>query len=327
MTSAGVGRRALTWERPGASFGTTLTMPAPVIFSVDADRVGWLVFDDPAARANVFNPAVQRALGAALDGLAAAPVKAVVAVSAKERIFIAGADLKIVAALGSAAEAERFASEGQARLQRVAEFPVPVVCAIDGACAGGGYEFALACHGRIASERVAVQIGLPEVNLGLIPGWGGCVRLPRLIGVRAALDHVLRGQLVPAGSALAGGLVDEVVPADALRLRAKARALELAAVWAEGQSPRQAAQVPATAAREAGFFAEQRVSAATRLPGPAVAALAAIEVIERTVSLDLTAALAVEARAFGEVAARPESKSLISEFFARQAAKKRPPQG
>ena len=223
-----------------------MSTAAPITFSLDADGVGWITFDDPAGRVNVFNAATQAAFAIALD--TAANAKALVIVSAKEKIFLAGADLKWLASLPDTAAAANFSRAGQQLFQRLADFPAPVVCAIHGACAGGGFELALACHWRIASDAPVTQIGLPETSLGTIPGWGGCVRLPRHVGVKAALEHILNAQLQPARAALHAGLVDETVGAAELRARAKAVALQLAA---EGVPSR--AQPPCNANFTTGF--------------------------------------------------------------------------
>ena len=285
----------------------------PVTSTVDADGLGWITFDDPASRANVFNPALQTALGAALDHLATQPVRAVILLSAKERIFVAGADLKWLGRLPDAATAEAAARGGQALFARLADLRVPVVAAIHGACAGGGYELALAATWRVASDAKETQLGLPEIGLGLIPGWGGCARLPRLIGAPAALAHILKAQLVPAPAALAASLVDEVVPAASLRDAARAAALRLAA----GPAPAR----PTPPAADAAFFAEQRRAAATRFrhqPAP----LAAIDAVEQGQGGTLEAALAAEAAAFGRVAATDVAHHLVHVFFLKDAARK-----
>lgn len=291
-------------------------MNPPVTFSLDADDVGWIVFDDPGARANVFNPATQAALAGSLQSAAASAAKAVVMLSAKEKIFIAGADLKWLATLPSAESATGFSRAGQALFQQVANLKVPVVCAIHGACAGGGFELALACHWRLASDAAATQIGLPETSLGTIPGWGGCVRLPRLIGATAALDHILRAKLLPANDALATGLIDEVVPAAELKSRAKGAALRLVA---EKRLPfRPTPAVPAP-----GYFAGLRQSTVRKLRGQQPAPLAVIEVVEQGVGLDLAHALEIEARVFGHVTTGEVCKNLVDVFFLRDAARKR----
>jgi 3-hydroxyacyl-CoA dehydrogenase/enoyl-CoA hydratase/3-hydroxybutyryl-CoA epimerase len=288
-------------------------MSSPVSHAVDTDGIGWLTFDEPAGRANVFNPATQAALRTATAALAAAPVKAVVVISAKEKIFIAGADLKWLSQLADAPAAAQVAREGQELFNRLAGLPVPVVCAIHGACAGGGYELALACAWRIASDAKETVIGLPEVGLGVIPGWGGSTRLPRLIGAPAAVEHILKAALVPAAQALAAGLVDEVVPAAELKARAKAAALRLAA-----------GGVPARAtppAAPADFFAAQRKLAAARHRGqPAPPAF--LDAVEQGAGLPLDRALALEADKFGSVAAGEVAKNLMHVFFLKEAAKK-----
>lgn len=290
-----------------------MSTSVPVTYSADAERVGWLTFDDPAGKANVFNPATLAALRTALDAAEADAPPALVVISAKDRIFIAGADLSVLAKLPDPATAAEFAREGQKLLGRVADFPAPVVCAIHGACAGGGYEIALACGWRIASDSPFTRIGLPETGLGLIPGWGGTVRLPRLVGAKAAVDHILKAQLLDAPTALSAGLVDAVVPAAELRARAKAEALRLAA------GPKNARLTPPAA----GDFTELRETTRKKTRGRLPALLAAIDVAGQTASLPLAEALELEAKAFGELAAGPVAKNLLYVFAVGEAAKKR----
>jgi len=287
-------------------------MTLPVTNSLDADGLGWIVFDDPAGRANVLNPATLRALRLSVEALAASPAKAIVVTSAKERIFVAGADLKWLGALSSPAVAEQAARDGQEVFELLAGLKVPVVCAVHGACAGGGLELALACTWRIATDAPETRIGLPEVGLGLIPGWGGCVRLPRLIGARAALDQILAAKLVPAAAALAAGVVDEVVPAAELKARAKAAARRLAA-----QRPAR----PAPPAPEPDLFAQLRQQAARRQRGQP-APLAAIDAVEQGWGRPVPEALALEAARFASVASGPEARGLIHVHFLRESAKK-----
>ena len=287
--------------------------PSPVTHSVDAEGIGWIVFDDPASRANIFNPPTQAALSAAVSALAAQPLKAVVVLSAKEKIFIAGADLKWLAALPDAAAATNLAREGNELFARLDNLKVPVVCAIHGACAGGGYELALACHWRIATDAKETVIGLPEVGLGVIPGWGGCVRLSRLIGAEAAVHHMLKAALVPAAAAHQGGLVDELVPLAELKPRAKAAALRLAA---EGLPRR---TVPPAAAAD--FFASQRKHALTKLRGQP-APLALLDAVEKGAGLPLGPAFDLEAALFGGIAAGEVAKNLIYVFNLKERGKK-----
>ncbi len=288
-------------------------MSIPVSHAVDADGIGWITFDDPAGRANVLNPAMLAALRTATAALGAAQVKAVVVISAKEKIFIAGADLKWLSRLPDTGGAAQAAREGQGLFDQLAGFKVPVVCAIHGACVGGGFELALACAWRIASDAKETLVGLPEVGLGLIPGWGGTARLPRLIGAQAAVEHMLKAALVPAAKALEAGLVDEVVPAAELKDRAKAAALRLAA----GGLPARGA-VPAA---PADFFASQRKLVTARYRGqPAPVAL--LDAVEQGMGLPLERALAIEAEKFGGIAAGEVAKNLMQVFSLKEAGKK-----
>ena len=298
-------------------------MSHPVTYSVDHDGIGWIDFNEPANRPNVINAAVLIALRRAIEALAAQPVKVVVVLSAKENIFIAGADLRWLGELPDAAAAERLAAEGQALFAQLENFKVPVLCAIDGACAGGGYELALACHWRIASDAQTTVIGLPEVSHGLIPAWGGGVRLPRLIGVTAAAKHILQARLLPAAEALRHGLVDEVVPAASLKSRAQVVALRLAAA---GRPARTGSTAPnplgsVSPLPAVDILAEYRKKAAALgLSQPAQ--LAALDVIEHGAGLPMEQALRLEAKKFGEVAAGDVAKNLIRVFFLKNAGKK-----
>ena len=291
----------------------------PVVFSSDADGIGWIAFDNPGARANVFNPETLAALASAIDQAGKAKLKALVLISAKEKIFIAGADLKWLVALPDVATALELSRTGQQLFQRLTDFPVPVVCAIHGACAGGGFELALACHWRMATDAPATQIGLPETGIGTIPGWGGSVRLPRLIGAKPALDHILRAQLLPAKEALAAGLINELVVPSELSARARATALKLAAEGVPAAPPRPAA-VPE-------LFAELRRATLARTRGQQPALLAAIDAVEEGAPLPIPAALEVEARHFARVTVGDVCKNLVHVFFLRDAAKKRTLEG
>ncbi len=290
-----------------------------VTFALDENGVGWIVFDAPGSKVNVFDSATQDALAAALDAAAASPAIALVITGMKERIFIAGADLSSLQRLPDPAAAVAFSRRGQALFGRIATSRVPVVCAIHGACAGGGFELALACDWRIASDAPATLIGLPEVSIGTIPGWGGCVRLPRLIGVEPALDHILAAQLLPAPDALRCGLVDEVVPSAELRSRAKAAAL------AHASAAKKERVAPAPPVLDKIFARRKATILKTR--GQQPAPIAAIDVIQQTYAQPIEAALTAEAEVFGQVTAGAVCKNLIRVFFLRETAKKRTLEG
>src|SRR5918999_4617699 len=177
-----------------------------------------ITFDLPGEPVNKLSAAARVELEALLIGFRDdSATRAVVLISGKPDNFIAGADIEEFTALTSQDAAERLSFEGQETVSRVETFHKPIVAAIHGACLGGGLELALACHYRIATDHPKTQLGLPEVQLGLIPGAGGCQRLPRLIGARAALDMILTGRSERASKALRLGLVDEVVAPSILR--------------------------------------------------------------------------------------------------------------
>jgi len=139
-------------------------------------------------------------------------IRGVVFISGKPDNFIAGADINMIARAKNAQEAEDLARQGQQIMAEIHSLPIPVIAAIHGACLGGGLELALACHSRICTDDAKTILGLPEVQLGLLPGSGGTQRLPRLVGVSTALEMILSGKQLRPRQALKAGLVDGVVP-------------------------------------------------------------------------------------------------------------------
>ncbi len=187
------------------------------------DGIAWLVFDAPGEKVNVLSAAVLEELNRHLDDLAKrTDVRAVGIRSGKPGTFIAGADVAEIAAIETTAAGVDAARRGQEILDTFSHLGKPTLAAIDGPCLGGGLELALACHFRIAGNASATRLGLPEVKLGIIPGFGGTQRLPRLIGFTKALDLVLTGKTIDAARAERIGLVDEAVPSAILKSRAEA---------------------------------------------------------------------------------------------------------
>jgi 3-hydroxyacyl-CoA dehydrogenase/enoyl-CoA hydratase/3-hydroxybutyryl-CoA epimerase len=170
---------------------------------------------------NVLGAPAAAAFAALLDRLDGDPaIRACVLRSGKADGFIAGADIEQFRDVHAPADAEALSRAGQAMADRVERCRVPIVAAVHGACLGGGLEVALACAWRVASEHAKTTFALPEVQLGLIPGMGGTQRLPRRIGLQAALDMILTGKTVRAKKALALGLVDDLVHPAGERARA-----------------------------------------------------------------------------------------------------------
>ncbi|MEG3192086.1 3-hydroxyacyl-CoA dehydrogenase NAD-binding domain-containing protein [Lysobacter sp. D1-1-M9] len=190
------------------------------------DGVLVLSFDRAEAPVNTFSQDVLIELDSLLERLALDPPKALVIRSGKDKGFIAGADIREFQSFDAKGVVGDAIRRGQQVFQRLAELPCPTVAAIHGFCMGGGTELALACRYRIASNDASTRIGLPEVKLGIYPGWGGSVRLPRLIGAPAAFDMMLTGRSLSASAARANGLVDQVVEPAALIDQAAALVLK-----------------------------------------------------------------------------------------------------
>ncbi|MBS0321364.1 MAG: enoyl-CoA hydratase/isomerase family protein [Proteobacteria bacterium] len=174
--------------------------------------IATLWFDVPGAAVNTLSARALADLNAALDTLDAAPPKGVVIRSAKASGFIAGADVDEFRAARGPEDALAIVRRGAQTMDRVAALRYPTLALIKGFCLGGGLELALACRYRVAIDEPATRLGLPEVLLGILPGWGGIKRLPRLVGAPAALDLLLSGRTVDARAAKRMGLVDEAVP-------------------------------------------------------------------------------------------------------------------
>lgn len=191
----------------------------------DAEGLATLTLDKPGGSANVLSREVLVELDGLLAKLEAQPPKALVVRSGKPSGFIAGADINEFVALRSLEEAYQLIRGGQQVLDRLAALPCPTVAAINGFALGGGLELALACRYRVAADDGRVSLGLPEVQLGIHPGFGGTVRTVRLIGARAALELMLTGKPLRADKALRAGLVDRLVPRAELDAAARALAL------------------------------------------------------------------------------------------------------
>ena len=173
-----------------------------------------LWFDLPGEKVNKFSTVVMTEFAGVVDELEqAGDIKRIIVASGKPSIFIAGADVNEFSKATSAAQAVEYTRFGQQTIHRFSKLPQVTVAAINGAALGGGCELALACDYRVMSDSPKAQIGLPETKLGIFPAWGGVTRLPRLIGLPAALDIILNGKTLDGRRAKKMGLVDEVVPA------------------------------------------------------------------------------------------------------------------
>ncbi len=187
----------------------------------DSDHLLWLTFDREGTPVNSLSREVFSELDAILDALTTQPPKGMALVSGKKTGFIAGADISQFVEIKTADEAFELIRQAQIVLDKLAAMPFPTVACINGFCLGGGTELALACTYRIATEEESTKIGLPEVNLGIHPGWGGTVRLPLKVGVMNAMMVMLTGRSF-SGSAMAKmGAVDACVPLRELKRAAR----------------------------------------------------------------------------------------------------------
>jgi 3-hydroxyacyl-CoA dehydrogenase / enoyl-CoA hydratase / 3-hydroxybutyryl-CoA epimerase len=187
---------------------------------IDEQGICWLTFDKASSSANTLSQAVLDELAAIVDGLSAGSLRGVVFESGKSNGFIAGADVKEFAHVDSAEQGTALAERGQRLMARIAALKVPTVAAIDGYALGGGLELALACDYRVVADGYERTLGLPEVQLGIHPGFGGTVRAVSLLGPLAALGLMLTGRALSPREARAAGLVDRVVPRENLRAAA-----------------------------------------------------------------------------------------------------------
>jgi 3-hydroxyacyl-CoA dehydrogenase/enoyl-CoA hydratase/3-hydroxybutyryl-CoA epimerase len=300
------------------------------------DGVATLFLDVPGEPVNTLSPDVGGEFATILDLLERDPaVKAIVFASGKKEGFVAGARIEMLRDAGTPEAAARLSRDGQAGFDRLERYPKPVVAAIRGACLGGGLEWALACHYRIATSEPKTQLGLPEVQLGLIPGAGGTQRLPRLVGIATALDLILAGKSVPARKALKIGLVDEVVPAPVLLQVARQRAAALASgelrrerpagvksLQKDGLAAVQKMALEETFLGREVLFRQARKQLLAKTKGHYPAPEKALEAIRHGYAKGFEKGLEREAELFGELAASPVARQLMGIFFAQNALKK-----
>lgn len=291
--------------------------------SIRDDKVAVITMDIPGESMNVLKASFADEIDAMLKQLANdSTLKGVVFISGKKDSFIAGADISMLDACQTAEQAETIAAMGQQMFDRLEQLRLPLVAAIHGPCLGGGLELAMACHARVASSSAKTVLGLPEVQLGLLPGSGGTQRLPKLVGVQKALDMILTGKQLRAAQAKKLGLVDEVVPESIL--------LDAAVKKALAGKPRREAKKQSlldkllenTGPGRKLVFSQALKQTLQKTHGNYPAALRIIEVIQTGVEQGYQKGLAAEAKAFGQLCMTPESAALRSIFFATTQMKK-----
>jgi 3-hydroxyacyl-CoA dehydrogenase / enoyl-CoA hydratase / 3-hydroxybutyryl-CoA epimerase len=288
-----------------------------------------VVFDLPGEKVNKFSAGVMAELSNLIDDLGKrSDLKVVVFSSGKPSMFIAGADIKELQAISNRTEAQSKALAGQQLFQKVADLRVPTIAVINGPCLGGGMEFALACRYRLVTDEEKTKLGLPEVTLGIIPGWGGTQRLPKLIGLLAAMDMILSGAPINARKAMKLGLADACcshafitqelqrfitqVLSPQGEMAIEARRPNSFKRWALERTP---------VGRMVIFRAAQK-ALFNKTRGLMQAPLVALEVLRNTCGVSLKRGLEEEAHRFSELAFTAQSKHLIDCFFAGEALRK-----
>jgi 3-hydroxyacyl-CoA dehydrogenase/enoyl-CoA hydratase/3-hydroxybutyryl-CoA epimerase len=283
-------------------------------------------FDLQGERVNKLSHLSIGELNQVIDLAASSNAKGLLIRSLKKNSFIVGADIHLIQSLSNIAEARTASSEGQTVFDKLEDLKIPTLVAIDGPCMGGGTELSLSCKHRICSDSEKTVIGLPEVKLGLLPGWGGTYRLPRLVGLPFALEMILEGKSIRADKAEKTKLVDAVVPAALFQ----EKALEAAHSLIRGKG------IPASRPRKEDLSskllnsilgrivvfkkAKEGVMKATR--GHYPAPLKILDVLQETVGTSRKSALEIEATAFSHLWATAESKNLVNLFFLMEEAKK-----
>lgn len=293
--------------------------------------VGVIVFDAPNSKANTLGtPVMLRLFELLVEVEKDSQLGALVLLSKKPTIFIAGADIAEIQKLSESGDA----AESLMKLQSVFTFlenlPIPSIAAVHGACMGGGTELTLACDYRIVSDAPETKIALPEVQLGVIPGWGGTQRLPRLIGLEKGLDLILSGRAIDSRNAKKYGYADRVAAKEFLEEKAIAWAEELSKTRAK--RPKASPNAEKLSLQEKVLttvpggrwiiFDQAKKKLLEKTKGHYPAPLKALEVVRKTYGGDLEQGLKVEANAFAEVVVTPECKNLVNLFFLNEKVKK-----
>ena len=249
-------------------------------------------------------------------------IKGVVVISGKRNSFVAGADISMLAACKTAEDATTIAAGGQAVFDRIENMKATFVAAIHGPALGGGLELALACHYRVCTDAPSTQVGLPEVQLGLLPGSGGTQRLPRLIGIQQAMKMMLTGSPARAKQAKKYGIVDEVVPESVLLKVAEQFALKRKPEREAPQKGLMNKVLETTGPGRNMMFKKAREATFAKTKGNYPSPGYIIDVIETGINDGMKAGLKAEAEAFGKLVMTPESFQLRQIFFATTEMKK-----
>ncbi len=302
----------------------------PLRLEAHPSGIAVLWFDDPARKVNLLDSASLDAFRRALAAvkLRTAAPRALILVSAKEGQFIAGADVTEFDRIETPADGEAKTRDAQQLFEEYAQLPYPTVAAIDGPCLGGGTELALAFRYRIASDNRSTSIGLPEVKLGILPGFGGSQRLPRLVGFVQAMTLILSGRALDPFRARAIGLVDDVLPKERFARRAVDWTESL---LANSRSLRRRGQpfihrvLQAIPPFRAFALSQARKAVERQTNGHYPAPFEIIRVLGATYGRRLADGLRIERKAVARLLFTPESINLRRLFMLGEEAKRNPP--
>jgi len=308
---------------------TDAPAPKSPLLTVDADGMAWVTFADPDRSTNVLDEGVMSRLARQVEDIAtrAGEIRCVVFWSGKTDSFIVGADIEAIGQLEGPEDAAEKSRLGQRIFEAVERLPMPTVCAVHGICLGGGVELALACRHRIASKHPKTKFALPEVQLGLLPGWGGTTRLPRLVGLQAALDLMLTGRQIDASKARRIGFLSRTFPAEGFRDAARRFALEAVHLPSGASRPKRSLRDRLLEGNPVGrriVFRTARGNVMKKTGGNYPAPLRILDVVEAMHGASLPEAFAREAHVFGELAATQVHRHLLHLFHLREGAKKLP---
>jgi 3-hydroxyacyl-CoA dehydrogenase/enoyl-CoA hydratase/3-hydroxybutyryl-CoA epimerase len=288
--------------------------------------IATLEFDLPDKSVNIFNEDVL----AELSDLVAKfsdrrDIKCLVLLSAKSDNFIAGADLDLISGITDPSVAEAGVRFGQQLFQGWEDLPFPTIAAIRGTCVGGGTELALASTHILISDRPEIRIGLPEVRLGIIPAWGGCTRLPRRVGIQAALDMILAGKTIPARKAFKIGLVDGLLPDASFHELVWQFAEKVSNSSRSSRRPKKRLTTVLLEENALGrriLFDQARKQVLKKSGGHYPAPLRALEVVRTGVEQGLGEGFMAESRAEAELIVSPLTKNLLHVFRLIESSKR-----
>ncbi|GAA3528005.1 fatty acid oxidation complex subunit alpha FadJ [Zobellella aerophila] len=286
------------------------------------DGIGIITMDVPGERMNTLRTSFAEEFRALLMEIKADDqLNGLVLCSGKPDSFVAGADINMLTACTTAAEAAALAKAGQQIFAELEALDIPLIAAIHGPCLGGGLELALACHGRVCSDADSTRLGLPEVQLGLLPGSGGTQRLPRLVGLTRALEMMLTGKPLRARAAYKAGLVDDMVP-ETILIDTAIRLARQGKPEHKRQTGLKSLLLEANPLGRKLVFdkALSRLRDKTRGRYPAPEKL--LEVVRIGLEQGMASGLGAEAAAFGELVMSSQSAALRHLFFATTEMKK-----